>query len=67
MQSAYSKQNLIVQLSFDLALESVAYCDILDQQKKWSLSNQFLRAALSVGANVREAQNAESKADSFTK
>jgi four helix bundle protein len=41
----------------------VSFCAGLDELKKWSLSNQLLRASLSIGANVKEAQNAESKAD----
>jgi four helix bundle protein len=57
------KQNLIVQLSFDFAIHAISFCAQLDNLRKWSLSNQLLRAALSIGACVREAQNAESKAD----
>lgn len=36
---------------------------MLEQQRKWSLANQIMRASLSIGANAKEAQNAESKAD----
>jgi four helix bundle protein len=60
---AVKKGNLIVQLTFDFAIAIVSFCDLLDERKKWSLANQILRASLSIGANVREAQNAESKAD----
>ncbi len=63
MQEDLKKKNLIVQLTLDFAVEVVGFCAVLDEQKKWSLSNQLLRAALSIGANVKEAQNAESKAD----
>jgi four helix bundle protein len=31
--------------------------------KKFALSNQLFRSGTSIGANAREAQNAESKAD----
>ena len=41
----------------------IAYCDILDQRKKYVVSRQLLRAGTSIGANSMEAQNAESKAD----
>lgn len=63
MQEAYKNDNLIVKLSFELAVSAVQFCDQLDDNKKWALSNQIIRAALSVGANIKEAQNAESKAD----
>lgn len=63
MREDLQKQNLIVQLSFDFAIHIISFCTSLDNRKLWSLSNQLLRAALSIGANVREAQNAESKAD----
>ena len=33
------------------------------QLKKYNLANQLFRSGTSIGANVREAQNAESKAD----
>jgi four helix bundle protein len=56
-------ENLIVKLSFDFALKIIAYCDALDVQKKYIVSRQLIRSGTSIGANVREAQNAESKAD----
>lgn len=63
MKEELKKGNLIVQLTFDFAVSIVSFCGNLDELKKWSLSNQLLRASLSIGANVKEAQNAESKAD----
>lgn len=63
MNEELKKENLIVQLTFEFAVDAVEFCAALDEIRKWSLSNQLLRASLSVGANVREAQNAESKAD----
>ncbi len=63
MQSKLKEDNLILKLSFELAIEAIGYCDRLDELKKWSLANQILRASLSIGANAKEAQNAESKND----
>ena len=63
MNEELKKNNVTVQLTFDFAVSIVSFCDGLDDLKKWSLSNQILRASLSIGANVKEAQNAESKAD----
>lgn len=63
MNEASKTGNLIVLLSFELAVETIEFCDVLEKKKKWALANQIVRAGLSVGANVKEAQNAESKAD----
>ena len=63
MKDELKKSNLIVQLTFDFAIEMVVFCVQLEGLKKWSLANQILRASLSIGANVKEAQNAESKVD----
>jgi len=41
----------------------IQYCDLLETEKKYVLARQLLRSGTSIGANVREAQNAESKAD----
>lgn len=57
------KENLVVKLTFDFAIEIIKCSKILQQSHDYALSNQLLRAGISIGANVREAQNAESKAD----
>jgi four helix bundle protein len=57
------KENLIINLTFEFALKIIDFCDQLDDLKKFALSNQLLKSGTSIGANVREAQNAESKAD----
>jgi four helix bundle protein len=55
--------NLIVQLTFQFALDVIEFTEVLEQQKKYNLSKQLFRSGTSIGANVREAQGAESKAD----
>jgi len=55
--------NKIVDLSFVFALKIVAYTEKLEELRKYVISNQLLKSGTSVGANVREAQNSESKAD----
>lgn len=55
--------NIILKLTFDFAIAIIAFCSILDEKKKWALSNQLFKSGTSIGANIREAQNAESKAD----
>jgi len=57
------KENIIVEKSFSYALRIVLYCESLEENKKFVISRQLLRSGTSIGANVREAQNAESKAD----
>lgn len=39
------------------------YTQIIQDHREFILSKQMLRAGTSIGANVREAQNAESKLD----
>lgn len=57
------KNNLIVNLTIEFALEIIEYCDLLESKRKFVLANQLLKSGTSIGANVNEAQNAESKAD----
>jgi four helix bundle protein len=63
MDPQKAKDNLIVTLTFDFGLNVMIFCDRLFENRKYVIANQLLRSALSIGANVREAQNAESKAD----
>ncbi|MBN1145272.1 MAG: four helix bundle protein [Bacteroidales bacterium] len=57
------KNNLIVDLSFRFALEIIEFSELLEQNRKFIISRQLLKAGTSIGANIREAQNAESKDD----
>ena len=57
------EDNLIVKITFDFALAIMLFCDKLYETKKFVIAGQLLGAALSIGANVREAQNSESIAD----
>lgn len=58
-----NKENLIIELTFQFALDIITFSEQLEKLKKYNLSNQLFRAGTSIGANVREAQNAESKKD----
>jgi four helix bundle protein len=55
--------NPILDLTFSFSLSIISYCSLLERERKYTVSNQLLRSATSIGANVREAQNAESRAD----
>lgn len=57
------EKNLIVELTFDFALKIIKGTGLLEKGKKFVLATQLLKSGTSVGANVREAQNAESKPD----
>ena len=58
-----NKENLVVQTSFEFALLIIDFIASLEEVKKFSLANQLFRSGTSIGANIREAQNAESKND----
>lgn len=57
------KQNLILNLSFDFALQIIDYTDRLEELRKYVIAKQLLRSGTALGANAMEAQNGESKAD----
>lgn len=57
------RQNPIVDKTFAFAIEVVKFCDELESSKKFVVANQLLKSGTSIGALVREAQNAESRAD----
>lgn len=54
-------ENVIVKLSFDFALEIIVLAEELELKKKFVIANQILKSGTSIGANVWEAQNAETK------
>jgi len=57
------KENLIVNKTFQFSIEMIAYCDLLYQNKKFTIAHQLLKSSTSIGANVMEAQHAESTSD----
>ena len=57
------RDNVIVNKTFQFALDIVQFCELLEENRKFVISKQLLKSGTSIGANVREAQNAESKAD----
>ncbi|MBN8789765.1 MAG: four helix bundle protein [Terrimonas sp.] len=57
------QKNLIADKSLDFAIEIISFCELLEQNRKFVISNQLLKSGTSIGANVFEAQHAESKAD----
>lgn len=61
------KPNLIKDKSFAFALDIVNLYKTLIDQREYILSKQLLRAGTSIGANVREAEYAQSRADFINK
>lgn len=59
------KESIIRTKSFDFAVETIFLCKNLINQKEFILSKQLLRSSTSIGANVRESRNAESKRISY--
>lgn len=55
--------NRIVDLTFSFALEIIEFSEHLEEKKKYVIARQLLKSGTSIGANTREAQNCESKAD----
>ena len=59
-----SGDNIIKKKSFAFAVRIVNLCKVLvTERKEFVMSKQLLRSGTSVGANIREALNAESKPD----
>ncbi|MEN8797618.1 MAG: four helix bundle protein [Flavobacteriaceae bacterium] len=58
------RENIVKAKSFEFAILAVQVVrGIQGKQKEFVLSNQLLRSGTSVGANICEAENAESKKD----
>jgi len=57
------KDNLIVNLTFKFSLEVINFSEQIRALYKYEMASQIFRSGTSIGANIREAQNAESKAD----
>lgn len=63
MENIYPKNNPVLDKSFSFAVQIIKFCESLQEQKQFIIANQLLRSGTSIGANCREAQNAESKLD----
>jgi len=60
--------NLIVNKSYEFALEVIrVYKFLVENRREFVLSKQLLRSGTSIGANVEEAESAQSKRDFLAK
>ena len=58
------KKDILKEKSFSFAVKTVTLYKYLQEEKReFIISKQFLRSGTSVGANIREAKNAQSPKD----
>ena len=61
-------KNVVKEKSFDFAIRIVKlYKYLMEEKKEFVLSKQVLRSGTSIGANINEAQQAQSKKDFLMK
>jgi four helix bundle protein len=61
------KPNIIRDKSFHFALKIIALSQSLKEDRNYEIANQIIRSGTSIGANVEEAQAAQSKKDFISK
>jgi len=61
------KKNIIQERTFKFSLKVIKLYKILKSNNEYSIGNQLLRSATSIGANVEEAIAAQSKKDFLSK
>lgn len=62
------KENIISTKTESFAIKIIKFCKILSEEKReFVISKQLFRSATSIGANVRESHNAQSKANFINK
>jgi four helix bundle protein len=57
------RKNDLMDLTFEFALDIMGYSDTLEESRRFVIARQILKSGTSIGANVREAQSAESLSD----
>ena len=62
-QILMKKENVILNRSFDFALQMIELYKVMKEKNEFVLSKQLLRSGTSIGANVAEATAASSKKD----
>jgi|SRR5215471_11544116 len=60
-------ENKILELSFNFSLSIIQLYKVLVDQKEFVMSKQLLRSSTSIGANVEEANAAQTKKEFITK
>jgi four helix bundle protein len=57
------KENIVLTKSINFAVGIKNYCNALYARRESVIANQLIRCGLAIGANVSEAQQAESRSD----
>jgi four helix bundle protein len=57
------KDNLILDLTYEFSLKVMLVCRLIRERKEYDLASQLWRSGTSIGANIEEAQAAQSRAD----
>jgi four helix bundle protein len=64
MKEKLKHKNIFEEKSFEFSLEIIkVFKHLKDKEREFVISKQLVRSGTAVGALIREAQNAESKAD----
>jgi four helix bundle protein len=62
------KDNIVYKKAFDFAIKIInVYKNLIDQKRELVLSKQLLRSGTSIGANIREGIEGQSKKDFIAK
>lgn len=57
------EENVILEKSYSFALQIMALVNEIRELREYDLASQLWRAGTSIGANIEEAQAAQSRAD----
>ena len=57
------KENIVLNKSIDFSVGIKNYCKSLYFKKESTIANQLIRSGMAIGANISEAQQAESRSD----
>ncbi|AFH50144.1 Hypothetical protein IALB_2441 [Ignavibacterium album JCM 16511] len=67
MNKKYDENNIVLNKSFDFALDIIELYKFLKCKNEFVISKQLLRSGTSIGANIEEANAAQTKKDFATK
>jgi four helix bundle protein len=67
MEVIAEKPNIIKDKSFGFALKIIELARVLKKDNNYEIASQVLRSGTSIGANIEEAQAAQSKRDFVSK
>lgn len=65
--NAVKEDNLIVELTFKFSLDAIDFSELIYDKKRYRMANQIFGSCTAIGANVKEAQNARTKAEFISK